>query len=129
MNFSVWRVLKAVLASVSIAIALSLSVSTPAQAHSGSHWWPSDGCTNTPEYWFHHPCVHHDGCYGYHWSDRATCDLWFRNDMIAVCQTLPFDLVATCAGQAYAYYWGVRALGESYYSNPSVAVRYSVHVA
>src|SRR4051812_25277126 len=50
----------------------------------GGEWWTTDGCSvvpdSGPDFNFHHACVHHDGCYRNHWSDRATCDQWFLND-------------------------------------------------
>jgi hypothetical protein len=102
--------------------------SAPASAHNGSHYWPTDGCTQVPELRFNHPCVHHDGCYTYHWADRSTCDQWFRNDMHAICRSLGFNLVTSCAAQAETYYWGVRSFGDPYYRSANVAYRHTVRV-
>lgn len=101
----------------------------PASAHNGDHWWPNNGCTAAPELYFNHACVHHDGCYGQRWADRATCDQWFLNDMLGKCRTLPFDLVASCAGTAYIYYGFVRAFGGPFYDSPEVATRIGVPLA
>jgi hypothetical protein len=116
----------------SLTRALALTVMTlvamftavaPASAHEGDHWWPTDGCTAVPDLYFNHACVHHDGCYAYHWSDRGTCDQWFLNDMLGTCRTLPFDLVTGCVGTAYLYYGGVRAFGGPFYDHPDIATR------
>jgi len=114
---------------VLLAIALVFGTAGTASAHSGSHWWPTDGCTAAPELYFNHACVHHDGCYAYHWADRGTCDAWFRNDMLDICRRLPFELIAGCAGMAYIYYGAVRAFGGPFYDSPQVATRISVPVA
>ena len=117
-------------ATVVLAVALVLAVATPASAHTGSHGWPTDGCTAVPDLWFNHACVHHDGCYAYHWADRATCDAWFRNDMLAACaaRLLP-NLIATCAGTAMIYYGGVRVFGQRYYDSPRIATRIGTPMA
>jgi len=101
----------------------------PASAHDSNHWWPTDGCTMAPELYFNHACVHHDGCYAYHWADRATCDQWFLNDMIDKCRTLPFDMVAGCAGIAYIYYSAVRTFGGYFYDSSEVATRVKTPMA
>ncbi|QXJ21229.1 hypothetical protein AGRA3207_002064 [Actinomadura graeca] len=84
----------------------------------GGEWWTTDGCTAVPDsgsdlgtaYDFHHACKHHDGCYRYHWSDRATCDQWFYNDMLASCEALGSG--RPCEIRAGAYYQGVRKFGQ-----------------
>jgi hypothetical protein len=100
-----------------------------ASAHDGDHWWPTDGCTMAPELYFNHACVHHDGCYAYHWADRGTCDAWFRNDMLATCRTLPFDLIGSCTATAFVYYGAVRAFGGFFYDSPEVATRIGTPMA
>ncbi|MFI0800871.1 phospholipase A2 [Amycolatopsis lurida] len=100
-----------------------------ASAHSGDHWWPTDGCTAAPEYYFNHPCVHHDGCYAYHWADRGTCDNWFLNDMLAECRKLPFEIVGSCGGVAFTYYGAVRLFGGSFYDDSQITARISTPMA
>jgi hypothetical protein len=121
--------LRRMLVAVPLAFTVLAVGAGTAEAHSGSHWWPTDGCTSAPELYFNHACVHHDGCYAYHWADRGTCDQWFLNDMMATCRSLPFEMVAGCATWAYAYYGAVRAFGGGYYNSPQVATRISVPTA
>jgi len=110
----------------------------------GGEWWSTDGCTAVSDsgyhttvaaygqhpfyayrwvvgyYDFHHACKHHDGCYRYHWSDRATCDMWFHNDMRASCDALGSN--QACYARADLYYRGVRALGQHSWNTYDSAV-------
>lgn len=97
--------------------------------NNGAHPWSTDGCSVVPDWgpswtggaWFdfNHACIHHDGCYRGHWSDRGTCDRWFLNDMIASCNAIhPWwnpGARSSCYAQANTYYAGVRAFGNSAY--------------
>jgi hypothetical protein len=89
--------------------------------------WPHNGCTNAPDHVgsadFTYACNHHDGCYAEHWANRATCDGWFWNDMIAECRKQPFEVVTSCAGTAAMYYGAVRLFGDYYYNSNGKYVR------
>jgi len=129
-----------VVALLAIVLGVSLAGAQPASAttttgvqatpyNNSAHPWTTDGCSVVPDWgtsatggaWFdfNHACIHHDGCYRGHWSDRATCDRWFLNDMIASCNAIhPWwrpDSRSSCYGQANIYYTGVRTLGGSAY--------------
>ncbi|AVV44190.1 phospholipase A2 [Streptomyces sp. ID05-04B] len=90
----------------------------------GDEYWDTDGCTGVKDsssyFDFHHACKHHDGCYKFHWSDRATCDQWFRNDMEASCSALHAN--QACYAVARLYYFGVRAFGEVPWSMHNIEV-------
>lgn len=125
-----------------------------ADAHSGSgtatpandrhHPWSSNGCGPVgfghviPDrvrhvFDFHHPCVHHDGCYqGYPTVDgvvrfqpRNACDFIFLRDMRASCHLLHGrDLTRTtrarqCASAASTYHQAVRRFGRASYRGPA----------
>lgn len=91
-----------------------------------AHWWGSDGCTAVPDsgtyrgvsFDFNHACVHHDGCYAYHWGSRSTCDDWFYNDMVASCNYLHSASSSRllCDEQAGIYWQGVRWFGGPFYT-------------
>ncbi|MFJ6530370.1 phospholipase A2 [Streptomyces longwoodensis] len=100
----------------------------------GGEYWDTDGCTDVMDsgyyttqvqlgeqplamyvprvgyFNFAHACKHHDGCYKFRWSDRATCDQWFLNDMKASCDVLHSN--EACYAVAQLYYRGVRVFGE-----------------
>jgi len=147
-NMSHWKhrsmmrvmvVMAAVLAGV-IGVTASSSDTASATTTSGVnatpynntyHPWTTDGCSVVPDWgtsgfypyaWFdfNHACIHHDGCYRNRWADRATCDLWFLNDMNASCNAIhPWWNVpnrTSCKGMASLYYTGVRTLGASAYA-------------
>jgi hypothetical protein len=109
--------------SVNAQSASAESSSTP----TAEYPWAHNGCTGVTDYPgsanFTYACNHHDGCYGGHWADRATCDKWFLNDMMNYCSKLSFFLVTGCVAAAYPYYWGVRAFGQKYYDAAGVVVR------
>jgi Prokaryotic phospholipase A2 len=116
----------------------------------GGEWWPTDGCTLVPDsglhstkvgygsypfygsatvvgsYHFTHACHHHDGCYKFHWSDRATCDQWFRNDMNASCAAIGSN--EACYARATLYYNGVRVFGWKFWEQRSIAVAMNAYV-
>jgi hypothetical protein len=116
----------------------------------GGEWWSTDGCTLVPDsglhsttvqygsypfygyttvvgsYNFNHACQHHDGCYAYHWSDRATCDQWFLNDMNASCAALRSN--AACYARARLYYNGVRTFGWKFWPQRSISVAMNAFV-
>jgi Prokaryotic phospholipase A2 len=91
---------------------------TPANSWEGGHWWSSDGCTASPDWPFLHACIHHDGCYRYHWASRATCDSWFYNDMTATCQVIGGGW--SCYLARNIYYGAVRAGGAWAYNGYSI---------
>jgi hypothetical protein len=77
-------------------------------------------CTGVPEtipgiFDFTEACVAHDACYAAG-VDRLACDLAFREDMIAACETQhpdPFDFQRqVCLGFAELYFFGVRLFGQ-----------------
>lgn len=92
----------------------------------GGEWWSNDGCSLVADdgWWgnFHHPCVHHDGCYRNHWSTKSTCDWWLYNDMRASCAAM-FRIWdwrnGPCNSQAYGYYLGVFYFGGPAYDGRS----------
>lgn len=106
-------------------------------ANPGAHPWTTDGCSAVPDagWWIHlgiparfdfaHACVHHDGCYRAHWARRATCDGWFRADLLASCRVLhPRNPLtrATCEDLARLYHLGVRLLGAGAYRRGSEVI-------
>jgi hypothetical protein len=97
---------------------------TPLNSWQGGHWWSYNGCTASPDWPFLHACIHHDGCYGRHWADRATCDGWFLNDMNATCAQVPISWLErrVCYGSASTYYGFVRAVGSTFYAAWSINV-------
>jgi hypothetical protein len=116
----------AFLMSLGLIGGVSVATASPALAQSSTtltpeYPWPHNGCTavtdNPAGASFTYACNHHDGCYGGHWADRATCDTWFRNDMLNACRRLPFEMVGTCAVWANIYYYAVRAFGDKYYNS------------
>lgn len=102
---------------------IAVSSAPPAAAVSSSaitpeYWWPHNGCnvvTDSPmaDVSFTYACNHHDGCYALRWSsDRATCDLWFLNDMKNACSRSPWWQYGACVASAKTYYWFVRTFGQ-----------------
>lgn len=63
---------------------------------------------------FYPACYSHDACYNYaSWTDRATCDLRFRNDMYYACDIAGKG--SLCKGVANTYYYAVRGAGWMFY--------------
>ena len=95
--------------------------------------WPHNGCMSAPDRPsgadFTYACNHHDGCYALHWANRATCDAWFRNDMVSACRQVPFEMAGGCVVTAGIYYGAVRIFGQVYYDSPSLSVRISTRMA
>ncbi len=77
-------------------------------------------------YNFFHACKHHDGCYHYHWASRATCDLWFKNDMYASCTALRSN--DACCARANLYYAGVRAFGEFFWQHRDIRIAMNYYI-
>lgn len=110
---------------VGLGTRLAAAHTTGGSATGGGQWhpWPSDACTKVPNtmpgiFNFTHACQHHDGCYVNRWSsDKATCDRWFLNDMVAGCGWWN----SSCLNWAAAYYAGVRACGGYSWDNRSVS--------
>lgn len=91
-----------------------------------SHGWPTNGCTavadsgtyNGARFDFYHACIHHDGCYYYHWGTKGECDQWFQNDMYASCRYLGSG--EGCYQNARRYHKGVYYFGNPFYNGWSV---------
>ncbi len=102
---------------------------TPANIGAGGHWWASNGCGSVGSTWvpdrlsgtfdFHHPCIHHDGCYRYRFLTRAGCDDRFHRDMRASCEVgapwTTWFTRPTCRWLADVYAQAVRLFGASSY--------------
>lgn len=118
-----------IMALTSAAVVLTAS---PASAHSSgsatpfNYYWHSwqtwdMECSWSPDvgpYWnFFHACVHHDGCYKYHWAVKDTCDWWFLRDMRASCDATQAAGYwrNRCYDMAWVYYAAVVHLGRPYY--------------
>jgi hypothetical protein len=124
------RLKRLLLTVVAAALLTGLSAmmgAQPASAYSSStitaqYWWPHNGCSSpfgdAPSgVSFTYACNHHDGCYNQHWASKATCDVWFYNDMRAACQgpwTIPTR--DSCLWWAEKYYQAVYALGGVFYT-------------
>jgi hypothetical protein len=116
-----------IVAALLLAGVFAMVSAQPASAYSSETktpqtWWTHNGCSSpfgdAPSgVSFTYACNHHDGCYNQHWADKATCDIWFRNDMQAACSG-PWTLQIrnSCFWWANAYYLGVRALGGIFYT-------------
>ncbi|HSX01565.1 MAG TPA: phospholipase A2 [Candidatus Saccharimonas sp.] len=123
-----------VLALIAFLPVALVAAPSPAMASSSStltaqYPWPHNGCTgvtdNPAGASFTYACNHHDGCYAGHWASRATCDTWFRNDMINACRRLPFEMIGNCGIVANLYYYAVRLFGDKYYNSGGTLVRIS----